>query len=131
MRVPSPTVPVFCVPLIYTPQVTVDVADAAVKQRIPFDCELLGVTGSVRAIGGDVAPTDLDAQVMIDTTEIVAALALVDGSAIARPDGTLAVSGTGLKFSAGSFCHLKLLNVTGGTNPTADGVQVLVWFARR
>lgn len=134
---PNPNLPPSLVPLIpirldFGPQITVDVADAAVKAFVPFPCTIRRVTGTVRAIAGDVVATDLDVQVLKNTTEIVAALPVVNGSAIARPDGTLATTDAADLAMDGvdDFLHLKLLNVTGGTNPTIDGLSVTVWVSR-
>lgn len=133
IKVPPPGVDVVPIRLIYPTQVTVDVADAGVKEKVPFACKILGAIGKGRAVGGDVAPTDVDVQVMKNTTELIAALPVVDGSALTAggTQATLALSDGDLDMAADDFLHLKLINVTGGTNPTFDGLEVIVYVARK
>jgi hypothetical protein len=128
---PSNQVPVFPVRLTYIPQITADVTDAAVKVQVPFPYRIHGVTGSIVSAGGSTVHTDIDVQVMVNATELVAALPVVDGSTIARAQGTLALSGANLDRAADDVLAIKLINITGGSSPTADGLWVDVWISRR
>lgn len=131
-NLPPVNVPLIPIRLNYPTQITVDVADAAVKEFVPFKCIVRRVTGTVRAIGGTTPHTDVDVQILKNTTEIVAALPVVDSSAIARPDGTLAtVADADLTLDGvDDFLHLKLIDITGGSSPTCDGLVVTVWVER-
>ena len=120
------------VPIVlpYWPQITVDVADAAVKKKVPFPFTVVGVQGFARAAGGGTPFTDVDVDVYLGTTKI-ATLAIVDGSTLAGSgvQGTLLVSGASLDGAADAFLHLKLIDVTGGAStPTLDGLEVIVWI---
>lgn len=118
--------------LAYWPQVTVDIADAGVKAKCPFKGTVLGVTARARALGG-TPHTDVDLQIMKNTTELVAALPVVDASALTAggTQGTLALSGADLNVAEDDFFHLKLINIAGGSSPTLDGLEVTVWVLTR
>lgn len=131
---PAPGSPIIGIRLPYYPQITADVTDAAVKAKCPLPGTIIGVTAIARAAGGGTPFTDVDVQVMKNTTELVAALPIVDDSAIPAggAQGTLALSGADLQVAADDYFHLKLVNVTGGAStPTLDGLEVTVWVALR
>ena len=110
-------------------QLTATTADAALF-RVPFKCRIIAVYGAVAAIGGTVNPTDVDLMIENGTTDILSAqLPAVDGSAIAStpPKGTL-VSGQDT-LAEDDVIHLDV-TITGGTSPTADGVDVWIYAVR-
>lgn len=133
-NLPSSLAPLVAISLGYWPQVTADVADAAVKRLVPFAGRVHRVTGHARAIGGGTPYTDVDVDVYLGTTKI-ATVPVVDGSAIAGSgkgvDATLLVSGSSLEFASGAMLHMKLIDVTGGAStPTLDGLEIVVWVER-
>lgn len=134
-NLPSSLVPLIPVELPYFPQVTVDVADAAVKKVVPFPFRLHRVTLAARAIGGGTPFTDVDVDIHLDANKVVDAAPLVNGSAIAGDgaglDATLTTTLANLVGAAGSFLHMKQINVTGGAStPTLDGLVATCWIER-
>lgn len=133
-NLPSRLAALVPITLAYTPQVTVDVADAAVKRTVPFAGRVHRVVGHARAIGGGTPFTDVDVDIYLGETKI-ATVPVVDGSAIggsgAGVSATLLVSGSSLEFASGAMLHLKLIDVAGGAStPTLDGLEVTVWVER-
>lgn len=115
--------------LLYGPQVTIDIADAAVKVKCPFKGKVVGVQGILRAVGG-TPHTDIDVEVLKNTTALLSAnLPLVDASSGATGGvfGTLSTVTGALDVAADDVLAIKLIDITGGSTPTADGLGVIVW----
>lgn len=128
---PSLQSPIIPVRLTYIPQITADVTDAAVTVPVPFPFRIHGVTGGVVTAAGSTPHTDVDVQVMVNATELVAALAVVNASVKVAAQGTLALSGANLDRAADDTLSIKLINITGGSTPLTDGLFVDVWISRR
>lgn len=134
-NLPSQLVSLIPIELPYFPQVTGDVADAAVKKIIPFPFRVHRVTVGARAIGGGTPFTDVDVDIHLDANKIVDAAPVVDSSAIAGSgkgvDATLTTTLANLVGAAGSMLHMKLINTTGGAStPTLDGLVATAYIER-
>lgn len=134
-NLPSSLVDLIPIELPYFPQVTVDVADAAVKKLVPFPFRVHRVTLAARAIGGGTPFTDVDVDIYLGTNAIVTAGAIVNGSAIAGSgkglDCTLTTTLANLVGASGDMLHMKLIDVTGGAStPTLDGLVATVYVER-
>lgn len=110
-------------------QITATQADEALY-RVPFNAQVVKLVGFCAAIGGTTVMTDLDFVVENGTTDICAAIPVVDSSAIVT-GATVVVDPTSGQetLSAGDILHLDS-TVTGGNSPTADGAGVDVWCVR-
>lgn len=124
---------IFVISLAYLPQVTVDVADAAVKALCPFPATVIAVVGRARALGG-TPHTDVDVTIYKNTT-LIATVPIVDGSALGTGGSVVpALTGTGAELDldgVDDFLHMKLIDITGGSTPTLDGLVVDVYLVRR
>lgn len=125
--------PLVSVRLQYWPQVTVDIADAAVKEKCPCRGTVVAVVGKARALGG-TPHTDVDVEVLKNTTAIVSPkVPVVDGSALTAggSEGTLSTVAGALDVVPGDVFHLKNVDITGGSSPTLDGLEVIIWIAKK
>lgn len=117
--------------LSYWPQITVDVADAAVKAKVPYPFRVVDAIGRARAAGGTTPHTDVDVDLYAGTTKL-GTIPVVDGSALTAGGSAIAfVAGVEKNYDADTFLHLKLIDITGGSSPTLDGLEVDVYVVRR
>lgn len=116
--------------LQYWPQVTVDIADAAVKCIVPFAFTVLHAIGRARSSAGSTPHTDVDVDIYANTTKL-GTIPVVDGSALTAGGSAIAfVASVNRKYAADSFLHMKLIDITGGSSPTLDGLEVDVYVTR-
>ena len=130
---PSAQADIVPVRLQYWPQVTVDIADAAVKEKCPVTGRIVGILGKARALGG-TPHTDVAVEVLKGTTALLSAnLPVVASSALTAGGtwGSLSTVSGALDVAVDDVLSLKLIDITGGTNPTLDGLEVIVYIARR
>lgn len=116
--------------LAWPTQITADVADAAVKVKCPFKGQVVGVQGVLRAVGGTTPHTDIDVEVLKNTTALCSAnVPVVNASSGATSGvfGALSAVAGALDVEVDDFFHLKLIDITGGSSPTADGLSMIVW----
>jgi hypothetical protein len=129
---PSAQADIVPVRLQYWPQVTVDVADAAVKEKCPVRGRIVGILGKARALGGtphtDVVVEVLKGAVALLSTNlpVVASSALTAGGVW----GSLSTVAGALDVVVDDVLAIKLIDITGGTNPTLDGLEIIVYIAR-
>lgn len=125
--------PVVCIPLRESRQLTTDRDfGAGPDVKVPFKCRVVAIVGGADAAAGDVVATDLDLTVRkydgSTGTPLCAAIPVVNGST--KVDGgivaTLEDTEAELTLAAGNRLQLKQ-DVTGGTNPTFDGVWADVY----
>ena len=131
---PGGSHPGYCIPLIETRQVTVDIAfDAGPDILVPFPCRVVGVVGIGTVIGGSTVFTDVDLLVRkfdgsTGTNLVSAAIPVVDSSTLVGGgvEGVLSTTESDLTLAAGDRLQLDI-NITGGSTPTGDGIGALVF----
>jgi len=128
---------IIAVPLIETRQVTADLAGgASVTIPMPFKGRVVGAVGFCSVIGGSTEFTDIDLTVQnasnSDANMLTGVIPVVDSSAIVRtsavhigPNTTIASA----RFAVGDNIEL-VVDITGGSSPTANGVGVLLLVVR-
>lgn len=121
-----------CVRLQYWPQVTVDIADAAVKCKSPVKGTVVGILGRARALGG-TPHTDVAVEVLKGSTALLSAnLPVVASSALTAGGtwGSLSTVAGALQVAVDDVLAIKLIDITGGSTPTLDGLEVEIWICR-
>lgn len=124
-------------PLIETRQVTGDLAGgASVTIPAPFKGRVLGAVGFCTVIGGTTPMTDIDLTVQnannSDANMLTGVIPVVNASAIVRTTAVHIAASTTIasaRFNAGDNIEL-VVDVTGGSSPTADGVGVYLLVVR-
>lgn len=130
---PSANVNIVPVRLIYPTQITADVADAAVKEKSPVKGTIVGILGKLRAAGGSTPHTDIDVEVLKGATALLSAnLPVVNSSAFEAGGtyGSLSTVAGVLEVAVDDVLAIKLIDITGGSSPTADGLEVIIYIAR-
>ena len=114
--------------LMETRQVTVDIAAAAgAFWTAPFAGTLLAVQGLINAIGGTTVFTDVDLDVKVGATSLLAAvIPIVQSSAIDKTALGLVAGAAANSFALSDRLDLDI-DITGGSSPTGDGIGVILW----
>lgn len=130
---PAASVSIVPVRLQYWPQVTVDIADAGVKEKCPVKGRIIGILGKARALGG-TPHTDVTLEILKGTTALLSTPLPVVASSALTAGGTYgslsAVAGV-LDVEVDDVFHLKAVDITGGSTPTLDGLEVVILIARK
>lgn len=121
------------VPFSYFPQVTTaDITTAGPKAKMPFKGRVIKAQGKVRAAGGSTVHTDVDIIFKNETKadQVIATCPAVDASTIAAGGAIVSpASGAVAEFDANDVIRMEI-DQTGGSSPTADGCEGVLWCER-
>lgn len=121
------------IPFSYFPQVTTtDITTTGPKVKIPFKGRVVKAQGKVRVTGGTTPHTDVDIIFKNETQSdaVVATAPAVDASTIAAGGAIVSpASGAVAEFNANDVMRMEI-DVTGGSSPTVDGCEGILWVER-
>jgi len=126
---PSLSQQLMCMRLGPIAQITAS-GDSLATVKAPCNGRIVLVKAGCHAIGGDVAPTDVDVDPEKGTTDLCNPLAAADSSAVVSGGSESAPDAGVEDFEAGDVFHLDV-DITAGTNPTVTGAWAEIWYVRK
>lgn len=119
----------FCIPIIYTKQVTTADVTTGPTVTTPCKCRIISMTGQIGVVGGTTVYTDIDLVIKNATESVTIGTIAVWNASATTNGGPCTPTAAYADLASGDVLEMEI-DVTGGASPTVDGVAAYLWCVR-